>query len=243
MNYIQQTLKSLDTIDINLDDNEITNNVTLSDNKNGSLHDSDSTFFHDEFEKKIIYESVGIDVNNRRDNVQTLTFSGDDAENKLRIISLEMSQNNKVKFENFNKIFKYISRIFNAKSDTLVDTVYKDIIEYHGSVTYVDKTGSKFRANLVNVLDDNDVIILELLAEELQYESDKNLLKIGAKIVWIIGQEEQLIMNEHGINGPRTNISKCIVRRTRDKLSIKQEEEARKNAEEWVRYFRRFKTL
>ena len=73
------------------------------------------------------------------------------------------------------------------------NTFYKNIYEYHGVVETVDKVNKKFTAILINSNDSEDVLSAEFRLDDINYESDKKLIDVGVNIIWIIGQEQQVM--------------------------------------------------
>lgn len=121
-------------------------------------------------------------------------------------------------------------------------TFYKNIYEYHGFVESVDKINQKFTAVLKNTEDDEDVLSAEFNLSDIGYESDKNLIEAGVNIVWMIGQEQQLI-TRNGVwgQGTQQNISKFIIRRPLG-LNNKKREEANEKARKFAEFFRQFES-
>lgn len=110
---------------------------------------------------------------------------------------------------------------------------YSEIKEYSGIIQDVHDT--KF-----NVLfqDENDYINAEFDLADLQFQSDRDLIKRGALLVWLIGKERNIFFSKGKEKcGPQYNISRLIIRRVNN-LSQKEKEEAEKNANEWAKLFR-----
>lgn len=180
-----------------------------------------------EKEKDYDYELVK-EIDDAFNDISNLTFDSNEEDvEKLTIGNQKFSNNlsDKLKF------------IDGRKSRFFLDSFYNDLEEFHGIIENIDNTRNKFKATLTDINNSNKIINVEFDMDEIQYESDKTLIQIGTKIVWIIGYETKiLICNGEMKNGPRTNISKCIIRRTK---AITQwgKENANEKANEWTRFF------
>ncbi len=146
-------------------------------------------------------------------------------------------QDNKFKSENIKNALKYI---FNVNNSIQIDSFYNDIEEWHGVVESIDYKTDRFKV-LFSDGNGDAKFIVEFDIDDMQFASDKTLLKIGANIVWIFGHETKLIKCEDMYKpGPRTNISRLTIRRTKT-LTKKQIKEAEENAKYWTEFFRRCK--
>lgn len=122
------------------------------------------------------------------------------------------------------------------------NTFYKNIYEYHGVVETVDKVNKKFTAILINSNDSEDVLSAEFRLDDINYESDKKLIDVGVNIIWIIGQEQQVISrNGSWVQGTQQNMAKFIVRRSQG-LNNKRRREAKDEARKWSELFERFES-
>lgn len=122
------------------------------------------------------------------------------------------------------------------------NTFYKNIYEYHGVVETVDKVNKKFTAILINSIDSEDVLSAEFKLDDVNYESDKKLIDVGVNIVWLIGQEQQVISrNGSWVQGTQQNMSKFIVRRSQG-LNNKRRRDAKDEARKWSEIFRKFES-
>ena len=96
-----------------------------------------------------------------------------------------------------------------------------------------------FSAALHNINDVTKRIIVEFNIDDIQYETDKELVAVGIRIVWLVGQEIQLLNCQNGIRqGSHTNISKIIFRRI-NALSKRKSIEVKKDVEFWSGFFKR----
>ena len=139
-------------------------------------------------------------------------------------------QDNKFKSENIKNALKYI---FNVNNSIQIDSFYNDIEEWHGVVESIDYKTDRFKV-LFSDGNGDAKFIVEFDIDDMQFASDKTLLKIGANIVWIFGHETKLIKCEDMYKpGPRTNISRLTIRRTKT-LTKKQIKEAEENAKYWT---------
>ena len=117
-----------------------------------------------------------------------------------------------------------------------------DFYEYHGVVETVDKVNKKFTAILINSNDSEDVLSAEFRLDDINYESDKKLIDVGVNIIWIIGQEQQVISrNGSWVQGTQQNMAKFIVRRSQG-LNNKRRREAKDEARKWSELFERFES-
>ena len=122
------------------------------------------------------------------------------------------------------------------------NTFYKNIYEYHGVVESIDTINQRFTALLVNSDDSGDMLSAEFSLMDVGYESDKNLIEVGVNIIWMIGQEQQVVTrNGVLVQGTQQNVSKFIVRRPQG-LNNKKIREAKDEAKKWSEFFKRFES-
>lgn len=134
-----------------------------------------------------------------------------------------------------------IKNIYNKHLRT-DNTFYKNIYEYHGVVEAVDKINQKFTAVLINSSDSEDMLSAEFNLTDIGYESDKDLIDVGVNIIWLIGQEQQVVTrNGVLVQGTQQNMSKFIVRRPQG-LNSKKIREAKDEARKWSELFKRFES-
>lgn len=122
------------------------------------------------------------------------------------------------------------------------NTFYKNVYEYHGVVETVDKINQKFTAVLINSNDSKDMLSAEFNLTDIGYASDKDLIEVGVNIIWLIGQEQQVVTrNGILVQGTQQNMSKFIVRRPQG-LNNKKIREAKDEARKWSELFRKFES-
>ena len=196
---------------------------------NGTMNDDDKIDL-DSFEK---YKEVNnnfisgsiIDVNNN------LLKSSDFNPEQRKITAY-----NKKISEEINTVLRNLS----DKKSRSNNTYYKNIYEYHGVVESIDKVNNKFSAVLVNVSDGDDMLSAEFNISDISYASDQELLDVGVKFIWIIGQESQFIFRKGSfMQGTQQNMSKFLIRRTQN-LNNKKIKEAKDEANKWSELFRRY---
>ena len=129
------------------------------------------------------------------------------------------------------------SRVAPEKLQKRRDSYYSELKEYEGIVQ--DVFDDKFRAVISR---DGIEKIAEFDLDDLQYPSDRKLIKRGALFVWLIGKETRtLISSGREKDGPQCNFSKIVVRRTYV-LSNREKEQVRRDANEWAEFFRQCAT-
>ena len=148
-------------------------------------------------------------------------------------------------FENLNNIkkniYNEINYILNKKKVIKSDSYYNEVLEYHGVIHDIDEASGKFFANIVNAKNKNENLNAEFEIGDIQYESDKDFIRIGAQFIWMIGQETKLLYyNDNTVKkGSRNNVSRFYFRRMRS-LSKKEREKAKLEANEWTEFFRKY---
>lgn len=138
-------------------------------------------------------------------------------------------------------IYNEINYIFNKKKVIKNDSYYNEVLEYHGVIQDIDDSSGKFFANLVNLKNKNENLVVEFEMEDIQYESDKDLIKRGAQFIWMIGQETKLLYyNDNTVKkGPRNNVSRFYFRRMRS-LNKKERKKVKLEANEWAEFFEKY---
>ena len=137
--------------------------------------------------------------------------------------------------ESLHNIVKYSLGSYN---EVRADSYYNQVEEFHGVVDSVDEKKQSFNVFLYNIKAPQKKFYVKFHFTDIQYESDIDLLNVGAPIVWIFGIETQLLLRDGQLKlGPKTNFSKITVRRTKT-LSKRQMREAEENAEYWTEFFK-----
>ena len=123
---------------------------------------------------------------------------------------------------------------FNVKNEDSVDV---DVDVLLGTVLSINEKDNEFEASLIDSNDENKISNANFSFEDVQYESDKKLISVGAKFVWTIGKEKK-ILNVHGElkYGAIVNVSKIRFRRTRV-LNKKKQKQVEEDAEFWTKFF------
>lgn len=152
------------------------------------------------------------------------------------ITSCSTFKNGYIESSNISNVFSYYTR---EKGIGTKDSFYNDIGEYHGYIESIDWSTNTFNATLHDINDDTKRIIVEFNIDDIQYETDKDLLALGARIVWLVGQEIQLLNCKNGIKqGTHTNISKIIFRRI-NALSKRKSIGVKKDVKYWTEFFKK----
>ena len=77
--------------------------------------------------------------------------------------------------------------------------------------------------------------------DDLQFDSEKSLIAVGVPLIWLIGQEVQIVRRDKFIKpGTRRNFSQLMVRRSTG-ITKRQAEIAKEEANEWGKFFQQFK--
>lgn len=138
------------------------------------------------------------------------------------------SNGSKVKVsENIKAVIKHMA---NEYKRVKTETFYKFLEQYYGIVESIDFELETFTAILTNFADKTKKILAEFDFDDLQYQSDRKLIDVGANFIWLIGKETQQ-------TGQQTNMSKFVFRRTKA-LTSKQIEQAERDADEWTEFFK-----
>lgn len=126
------------------------------------------------------------------------------------------------------------SSSFNVKNEDSVDV---DVDVLLGTVLSINEKDNEFEASLIDSNDENKISNANFSFEDVQYESDKKLISVGARFVWTIGKEKK-ILNVHGElkYGATVNVSKIRFRRTRV-LNKKKQKQVEEDAEFWTKFF------
>ena len=130
-----------------------------------------------------------------------------------------------------------ISHNFNKSRN---NTYNNELDEYLGTIQSIDDNKGEFSAVLTNT--NNKTIKAVFMIDDIQFDSDKQLVQIGAPIIWQIGQETQLLSFD-GVTkkGSKKNFSKIIFRRIKT-LTTKEKEDAEQKGAEWTRFFKQYAT-
>lgn len=182
----------------------------------------------------VIEEGINIDKQETEVGIRFTSYIESNKGAKEDDSSIFFEQRKYHKQENVYGALRYIAREYKKVEQ---DSFYNDIEEYHGNIQTVNLKKKTFNAILTNCKDKSKVIKVNFDIEDVQYESDKELVKVGAPLVWIIGQETTLLFCEGKTKlGPRKNFSKFIFRRTKV-LTTKEKDEAKHDGNKWARFF------
>lgn len=142
------------------------------------------------------------------------------------------------RINNLESMFNIVKYSIKSYNEQRSDSYYNQVEEFHGIVDSVDEKKHSFNALLYNIKTPQKKFYVKFNFEDIQYESDIDLLNIGAPIVWIFGIETQLLLRDGQLKlGPKTKFSKITFRRTKT-LSKRQMREAEENAEYWTEFFK-----
>lgn len=200
---------------------------------------------NNELQEKLLSDFVSKDTNVLEEGINI-----DKQETEFSINFTSCIENNKGELESDSSILveqrkyqkqeytygalRYIAREYKKVER---DSFYNDVEEYHGIIQAIDFTKKTFNAILTNTNDSGKVIKVEFDIEDVQFESDKELVKIGAPLIWMIGQETQLLFCDGKTKlGPKKNFSKFIFRRTKV-ITTKEKDEAKHEGSKWARFF------
>lgn len=199
----------------------------VKDDSNESRIDQQAKFF----------SGIVSDEKYRQESYNKETETGSVEDSCLgNITSCSTFKDGFIKSTNISDAFSYYTR---EKKFGPVDSFYHDIEEYHGYIKSIDWSKNTFSAALHNINDVTKRIIVEFNIDDIQYETDKELVAVGIRIVWLVGQEIQLLNCQNGIRqGSHTNISKIIFRRI-NALSKRKSIEVKKDVEFWSGFFKR----
>ena len=120
-----------------------------------------------------------------------------------------------------------------------IPSYYDSVEEFYGTVESIDFDNNIFTASLRRAYDENysEVIRATFDIDDIQNDSDKELLFIGSQFIWLVGKERK-INNVHGQFKPGgiTNIARIQFRRTRV-LNKKQKKDLEASVHEWQEFF------
>ena len=105
-----------------------------------------------------------------------------------------------------------------------------------GTVSSINVVDDEFEASLISAEDDK-LLTATFSFEDIQYESDKPLIREGARFVLTLGKERRILeVNGQLKYGEIVNVSRIRFRRTKrlNKKALKQVEE---DAESWANFF------
>ena len=117
------------------------------------------------------------------------------------------------------------------------DSINIDVDVLLGTVLSINERKDEFEASLVDSQDESKVSSARFSFEDIQYESDKSLISVGARFVWTIGKERK-ILNVNGKlkYGEIVNVSKIRFRRTIS-INKKKRKQIEEDAEFWTNFF------
>lgn len=181
-----------------------------------------------------IIHGVNIDKEENSTSVESTLLSESNQSLNTQSESSSPTQTKSFKTENIKCALNYISKEYKSP---ICDSYYNEVTEYHGTVDFINLEQNTFLATLHLKSDPDKKISVEFSLDDVQYESEKSLIKIGAPLVWIVGQETGLLLREQQLKqGPRINISIFRFRRPKS-LSRKQVQTAKEKANEWTKFF------
>lgn len=178
-----------------------------------------------------LQEELKIDI----DSFENVRKGGQEGVFSFDIIAEDSFNQEKIKeAEKIKNILNYWLRLYSVKE---TDSFYNQVEEFHGVVDEVNTNKDSFNVILFNVKEPEKKFYAEFGFDDIQYKSDRDLVKVGAQLVWNIGKETKLLLRDGYFRlGPQSSISKITFRRTKT-LNKKQKQEAEKNAEYWTRFF------
>lgn len=186
-----------------------------------------------------IIEGLNIDQEENSIPVDSTLLSENNPANNQNCESVFSNQSKTFKTENLKNALKYVAKEYESP---LCESYYNEISEYHGIVESINDEEKSFIATLYLKSNSEKMISVEFSMDDVQYESEKSLIKVGAPLIWLVGQETGLLLRENQLKqGPRVNISKFRFRRTIG-LSHKQVQIAKEEADEWTRFFNECQT-
>ncbi len=143
--------------------------------------------------------------------------------------------NNKEIRDNIKNTDKIISISSKRKKKSTVQFLTSQITQYYGTVTSIDYKSSQFTC----ILKDNndDIITSKFDFEDVEFDSDKELIVPGAEFVLIIGYKQEILYSDTGpkLNG-KTRFYNILFRRIR-KLNKKEMMEANELQKRWSKLF------
>ena len=120
------------------------------------------------------------------------------------------------------------------------DSYYTDIQEFHGYVESINSDEGSFFSFLKEVTT-SIIVNVKFGFDDLQFDSEKSLIAVGVPLIWLIGQEVQIVRRDKFIKpGTRRNFSQLMVRRSTG-ITKRQAEIAKEEANEWGKFFQQFK--
>ena len=137
--------------------------------------------------EEMIAEDVYTIVNNISNEGEDLnSCMASNQELSTEIKNEKSSQSNKK--ETIKNIVKFITKSYSSPTN---NSYYNVIKEYIGVIDTVDLSNNTFNATLY-LANNNDALSVEFNIDDTQFESDKSLIKVGAPIVWVVGQETDI---------------------------------------------------
>ncbi|MDE7328489.1 MAG: hypothetical protein K2N57_01915 [Clostridia bacterium] len=201
----------------------------------------EETFSDDQFKNvsDSIFTGLAMDSDEHLSSIWSTLLPDNNMPANMQTESSIHNQARTFKTDNTKSALRYVSREYHSP---LCESYYNEIKEYYGSVDTINEERNTFIATLSFKSDPENKISVEFNFDDVQYESEKSLIKIGAPLVWVIGQETGLVLRENRVKqGPRINISIFRFRRTKC-LSSKQVQAAKEKANEWTRLFIGYKS-
>ena len=160
----------------------------------------------------------------RKADDKTIDFESN-MENGQAISSLSLQSSKLLEPCGIKDSFKSFS---DQKRKIKENTFYRSIKQYDGTVQLIDEEADTFTAHLVNIDEGDDELVVEFSFKDCSLGSDRELVRVGANFVWLIGQEDE--------RGTATNIAKFVFRRT-PVIHGRALQGAKDNAKEWAEFF------
>lgn len=136
------------------------------------------------------------------------------------------------RLQKYSRTKELIDSIIKKETKYICDSYYIPQKEFSGVVDDLNWQEGKFWA-LMTETNTQEQISVEFNIDDFQWKSDKELLRIGSQIVWLLGQD----VNIYGHSEQITNSYRLFIRRMAT-LNKRRMEKAEENASYWTKFFR-----
>lgn len=141
------------------------------------------------------------------------------------------------KLQKYSRTKELIDSIIKKETKYICDSYYIPQKEFSGVVDALNWQEGKFSA-LMTETNTKEQISVEFNIDDFQWKSDIELLQIGSQIVWLLGQDVNIIKSKTcGHSEQITNSYRLFIRRMAT-LNKRRMEKAEENASYWTKFFR-----
>ena len=183
------------------------------------------------------YKAIKDSIENEDNDISYSFYSVIDSVLGESFLDVENTMVGQSKLQKYSRTKKLIDSIIKKETKYICDSYYIPQKEFSGVVDDLDWQEGKFWA-LMTETNTQEQISVEFNIDDFQWKSDKELLQIGSQIVWLLGQDVNIIESKTcGHSEQITNSYRLFIRRMAT-LNKRRKEKTEENASYWTKFFR-----